>query len=328
MMAEPRVGLVLGGGGVLGAAWMVGALKAFELETGLDARAMDHYVGTSAGSILATLLGAGVSVDDLLLHQAGEALTSGLLRDFEFTYEEATGGDRPPRPKYGLGSRDLLRNNVLHLRHVPPTTVLSALLPEGRGNLDSVGALVAQVVPHGWVDRDGVTVVALDYDTGRRVAFGRDGAPKVDQAQAVMASCSIPGWFQPVHINGHRYIDGGTWSSTNVDLLVGLGLDHVYVLAPTVSFDLDVPRSLSTRLERRWRNRVTLRCLREVAKVHADGAEVTVIGPGREDLETMGANLMDAARRAAVIQTSLRTSAAALHDPRPLPEIHHFEEEQ
>ena len=131
-------------------------------------------------------------------------------------------------------------------------------------------------------------MVALDYDTGERVAFGREGAPEVDLPSAVMASCAIPGWYQPVRIGEHRYIDGGAWSSTNLDLMAGLGLDEVYVLAPQVSFVRDAPTHWRTRVERQWRNRVTLRVLRELAKVHDDGAEVTVLGPGEEDLEAFG----------------------------------------
>ena len=104
-----------------------------------------------------------------------------------------------------------------------------------------------------------------------------------------MASCAIPGWYQPVTIDERRYIDGGAWSSTNIDLMAGLGLDEVYVLAPQVSFDVDAPRELATRLERQWRTRVTAKALREVAVVHADGTDVTVLGPGREDLEAMAA---------------------------------------
>ena len=281
-----RVGLVLGGGGVLGAAWMVGAMKALEQETGLDLREVDQYVGTSAGSILVALLGAGVGVEDLL------------------------------------------RNNARHLRDIPPTAVLSALVPEGTGSLDEIGEMIAHAVPRGWAPRPGVTVVALDYETGQRIPFGRDGSPVVDLAQAVMASCAIPGWFHPVTIGEHRYVDGGTWSSTNVDLLVGHDLERVYVLAPTVSFELDSPKQLGTRLERRWRNRVTARCLREVAKLQEEGTEVRVLGPGREDLQAMGANLMDTGRRATVIETSLRTSGAVLRHPEPLPESRHFEEDE
>jgi NTE family protein len=196
--------------------------------------------------------------------------------------------------------------------------VLSALLPEGRGSLASVGAMVRHVVPSGWVDRDGLQVVTMDYETGRRVAFGRIGAPEADLADAVMASCAIPGWYQPVRIGDDRYVDGGACSSTSVDLLAGLGLDEVLVVAPSVSFSLDAPDALVTRLERQWRTRVTRRCLREVAKVHAGGTEVTVIGPGPEDLEAIGGNLMDVGRRRAVLETSLRTSAVALRDPEPL----------
>ncbi|SDP25037.1 NTE family protein [Pedococcus dokdonensis] len=322
----PRRGLVLGGGGVLGAAWMVGALTALEAELGVDVRDFDELVGTSAGAVLAGLLGAGVPVADLLTHQLAGTVDAGPLSGYLWDYDKDTGGDRPGLPKVGLGSRELLRRNALHLRHLPPTAVLSAILPEGRGSIEAVGAMVGHVVPQGWPSRPGVTVVALDYDTGERVAFGREGAPEVDLPAAVMASCAIPGWYQPVRIGDHRYIDGGAWSSTNLDLMAGLGLDEVYVLAPQVSFVRDAPRHWRTRVERQWRNRVTLRVLRELAKVHADGAEVTVLGPGEEDLEAIGSNLMDVTRRPTVIATSLRTSAVALHDPAPLPDGSDFEE--
>ncbi len=323
---RPRRGLVLGGGGVLGAAWMVGALKALEDEMGLDAREFDEIVGTSAGSVLAGLLGAGVSVSDLLVHQLDGAIDVGPMAGYSWDYEKDTGGDRPGLPKVGFGSRELLRRNALHLRHLPPTAVLSAILPEGRGSIEAVGSLIAHVVPTGWPVRHGITVVALDYDTGERVAFGRDGAPEVPLASAVMASCAIPGWYQPVRVGEHRYIDGGAWSSTNLDLMTGLGLDEVFVLAPQVSFVRDAPTHWRTRVERQWRNRVTLRVLRELAKVHDDGAEVTVLGPGEEDLEAFGSNLMDVTRRPNVIATSLRTSAVALRDPAPLPDRSAFED--
>jgi NTE family protein len=317
---------VLGGGGVLGAAWMVGALTALEARYRLDAREFDQIVGTSAGSVLAALLAAGVPVQDLRRHQLAEPIDSGPLKGFTWDYATATGGARPGRPRPTPGSARKLARNVGHQRRQPPTAVHKALLPEGRGSLESVGALVRHVVPTGWVDRDGLQVVAMDYETGRRVPFGRPGGPDADLADAVMASCAIPGWYHPVVIGDDRYVDGGACSSTSVDLMAGLGLDEVFVLAPSVSFALDAPEALVSRLERQWRMRVTRRCLHEVAKVHASGTEVTVVGPGPEDLEQIGGNLMDVARRRAVLETSLRTSAAALADPRPLtplpPDVH------
>jgi NTE family protein len=314
MTPAPRRGLVLGGGGVLGAAWMVGALSVLEDELSVDLRDFDEIIGTSAGSVLAALIGAGVSVADLRTHQLGEPLESGPLSGFHWDYDNATGGDLPQRPRVRLGSGGLIVRNARHLRRLPPTAVLSALLPEGRGRLDSVGALVRHVVPEGWVRRGGVRVVALDYESGQRIPFGGEGMPAADLADAVMASCAIPGWYQPVRIGGHRYIDGGAWSTTSVDLMMGLGLTEVYVVAPMVSFAMDEPAQLTTRLERRWRARVTRRCLHEVALLHRSGCDVTVIGPGPADLEAIGGNLMDVERRESVLRTALETTPAALRD--------------
>jgi NTE family protein len=53
--------LVLGVGGLVGEAWMAGFLAGIEQRTGVDLRHADAYVGTSAGSIVAATLAAGVS---------------------------------------------------------------------------------------------------------------------------------------------------------------------------------------------------------------------------------------------------------------------------
>ncbi|MGZ4602848.1 MAG: patatin-like phospholipase family protein [Kineosporiaceae bacterium] len=321
MSGRRRWGLVLGGGGVLGGAWMVGALTALERVHSLDARDAETIVGTSAGSVTAALLGAGVGVEDLYTHQLGLPPANSLLAAVTWDYDRSAGGAHPPRPRLHPGSTALLTRNVARWHRMPPTAVLAGLLPEGRGSLAAVGALVAGLVPHGWAPRPGVRVVALDYDSGHRVVFGDSRYPEVDLADAVMASCAIPGWYAPVTIAGRRYIDGGAWSATSADLLAGYGLEEVFVLAPMVSFAVDRPASLLARAERRWRLQVTRRCLKEVAKVHRSGSEVTVLGPGPEDLEAMGSNLMAAERRHDVLQTSLRTSVAALTDPKPLDQL-------
>jgi NTE family protein len=154
----------------------------------------------------------------------------------------------------------------------------------------------------------------MDYETGRRVAFGRAGAPSARLGDAVMASCAIPGWYEPVVIDGRRYVDGGTLSPTSLDLLGGLGLDEVVVLAPMVSFEMDTPATVVGRLERRFRRAMTRRVLHEAGKVRRSGSAVTILGPGPEDLEAIGVNLMDPSRRLRVLDTSLRTSARALSE--------------
>src|SRR3954449_2318411 len=52
--------LVLGAGGILGEAWMGGLLAGLQEGTGFDPRDCDHFVGTSAGSIVAAGLAGGV----------------------------------------------------------------------------------------------------------------------------------------------------------------------------------------------------------------------------------------------------------------------------
>jgi len=312
---EPRRAVVLGGGGVLGAAWMIGALAALRDEYGWDPREAEVLVGTSAGSVLAALLGCGVTVDTLVSHQRGVPAPGDPQVDFD--PDRASGGPLPPRPKLGIGSTALLARAVRNPRRLPPLAVLSGLAPRGRGQLDAVKMLVEAAVVEaggadGWAPHPATWIVTMDYESGRRVPFGRVGAPPATLPEAVAASCAIPGWYAPVTIDGRRYVDGGTLSPTSLDLVAGRGLDEVVVLAPMVSFELDEPASLVGRVERRFRRAMTKRVLHEAAKVRRHGTAVTILGPGREDLEAIGVNLMDPRRRLRVLETSLRTSAEAL----------------
>jgi NTE family protein len=106
-------------------------------------------------------------------------------------------------------------------------------------------------------------------------------------------------------------------SGTNADLLAVSGLEQVYVLAPAASLETDSPHGLGERCERYIRRKMTQALLSEIALLHDSGIRVTVLTPGPEDLAVMGGNLMDYHRREAVFETSLRTSAAALHGKRP-----------
>ena len=328
----PRRGLVLGAGGVLGAAWSIGALCALQDELGVDARESELVIGTSAGSVLAALVGAGVPTAFLRDHQRGIPLPQeGGIDDHpetyawaqDWDYEHDTGDSRPALPRLGIGSPHLLLRQVRHPLHYPPLSVLAAVTPPGSGDLGPIGRMVGSVETEtGWVGREGVWLCAMDYETGKRVAFGREGSPPAHLGDAAMASCAIPGWYSPVLISGRRYVDGGACSTTSADLAAGRDLEEVFVLAPMASYELDHPSTLGGRLERGLRRRIARRLDREVAKVSASGARVTVLTPGPEDLEAMGANLMDPSRRVAVLETSLRTSLAAVRAETGVVEAH------
>ena len=127
---------------------------------------------------------------------------------------------------------------------------MSSLLPTGTGSLWTVRSLVDAFTPEdAWSPHPNAWIVAMDYDTGRRVAFGRADSPTASLAEAVLASCAIPGWYAPVTIGGRRYVDGGTCSPASADLLIGQGLDEVVVLAPMSALGLDPSSPVATA---RW----------------------------------------------------------------------------
>ncbi|MBO0687644.1 MAG: patatin-like phospholipase family protein, partial [Candidatus Dormibacteraeota bacterium] len=78
-----RVGIVLGGGGVRGAAWLMGALHGLVEETGWDPADADLLIGTSAGALVAALAAAGARPWDSLAPERRDLLDA-LRRASEF----------------------------------------------------------------------------------------------------------------------------------------------------------------------------------------------------------------------------------------------------
>jgi NTE family protein len=307
---------------------MTGALAAAQEMLPYDLSDVDLMVGTSAGSVLAAALRCGVGIDELVAYQRGEPI--GLLEGIG----ELHRGPWPRPPRLRLGSPRLALAALTAPLRVPPAVHACAWLPIGRDNHANLRAMVhllqsrmpvtaadaqltaaataaAAAVGPGWVDKR-TWVVAVDYDSGRRVVFGRRGAPPARLDEAVVASCSLPGWYEPVVIGGRRYIDGGVRSVTSLSLLAGQNIDEVCVLAPMASVIADRKYAPHMQLERRVRSLLTWLLMREVAELRTAGIKVTVLTPGPEDLAVMGINLMDPRRRHAVLETSLRTSLAAL----------------
>lgn len=313
-----RRAIVIGGGGVLGGTWAVGALSALESELGISARDVDLLVGTSAGSVLAALIASGVSTGELQQEYGEEKVTSGPLAGYEWNPVRATGGSRPGWPRIlRPGSPKLFGSGLLNPGELPLTAVLSGLLPPGAKSLERVGHLIdavsplgewAQVGEHSTGNNPAVWVVAMDYETGKRVVFGRAGAPHASLSEAVMASCAIPGWFTPVKIGNRTYVDGGAVSATSIDVVSHDGYDEVYVIAPMSLTQSDHPKSLTAKLERQWRGVVARTAASEITDVEAGGARVFMASPTAEDLTAIGTNLMDSTRRKLVLQTSMRTS--------------------
>ena len=313
-----KVGLVLGAGGVLGGAWLTGALNALASRTRWDPGRAEYVVGTSAGSMIGVLVASGVPPWFMVAHSRGE------------TFEGLKGPDGRPAgeadrsagsvfrlhrglPQIGPGSlRMALTTLAQPLRHTP-SQLLAGWVPSGLVSTESLKEIVRRAVPDPWVDHPNYWSVTCDYESGRRVPFGRLDAPRAEIADAVSASCAIPGFYRPVRIGGRRYVDGGVCSSSNLDLVGGRGLDLVICLNPMTSGD--TPTGPLDLLPLLTRGAATRRLQREEAKVRRFGTEVVLIEPTQEDLAVMGRNWMSGERRQAVIDTAERTVAKQIARP-------------
>jgi len=161
--------------------------------------------------------------------------------------------------------------------------------------------------------------VGCDYATGRRVVFGSDVAPGARPADAVAASCAIPGFYHPVKIGGRRYVDGGVCSVSNLDLLLREEVDIAVCLNPSSSAARGAGGPIG-QVAGAVRGAAHRRLEAEARKLRAAGVEVVTIEPTAADLAVMGHNLMSRGRRAEVTEQAYTTVARSLRR-RALPDF-------
>ena len=307
------VTLVLGAGGVVGHAWHVGVLAGVLEGTDWDARRADVVIGTSAGSMVAALLRAGIGPADLVARATGGRTSAEARRILEAAGMTGPppGPPGPARPKaFRPASVGMLRRAALTPWRFRPGLVLAGALPRGEVDPGYAG-LVGRLFPAGWPDRP-LWLNAVRLADGARVVFGRDHDAGGDVGAAVAASCAIPGYYAPVAVAGDDYVDGGAHSPTNADLAAG-GPGLVVVSSP-----MSVGRGAlrpSTALVGRLTHRATLQ--REVAALRRQGRSVVTFQPGAEDLAVMGggANALDAGRRDRVARQARESTLRRLDAP-------------
>jgi NTE family protein len=289
--------LVLGGGGILGEAWMSALLTGLDEDERFDARACGLYLGTSAGSIVAASLATGIEPGARLgtLPEQPEV-------DPDETIPDPGPGWRPPATAAGLGGAAVASLASLAIGSTASGGALlrrAALsrVPRGRRSL---GGLASAIDGAGarWDGR--LWLTAVELESGRRVVFGSPGAPETTVGAAVEASCSIPGVFAPVRIASRTYVDGGAWSPTNMDAIevrpgmVVTCLNPTGSMRPSVGSVLGALGSVSRGV-----------AAAEALALRHRGAIVSTISPDRESSAVMGVNLMDGRRRAEVIAAGL-----------------------
>ncbi len=288
-----RVGLVLGGGGVLGGAWEAGALHALKQETGWDPCGADTFIGTSVGSLVVAMLAAEVQ-PDLDLIEAAEHHMEAFPWPIPGSWDLGFSGAKERGPRKWI-------------------MTVAGLLPRGPLSTQPIQESIERRIPRGWPPRRRLWITATDYCTGERVVFGRVGAPAADLPAAVAASCAIPGVYRPVGIGGRLYVDGGLYSATSMDLLIGVGLDLAICLNPMSSQGVTPrPRKLADRLQGLAEHAAHRSLIAEAEALRASGTPAVLIEPGPEDLAAMGLNLMNRKRAHFVFETAAKTVANQL----------------
>lgn len=307
------IGLVLGAGGIAGQAYHAGVLAAVEAQTGWDPRSARLIVGTSAGSITATLLRSGVPAGDLAAWTTRAPLSAegAVVRELfgeEFPELEPLRAShllhRPSLP--GLS---LVRRVALRPGQPPGAALLLTLLAPGHLDIAALLEPLKAVEAPGWRAGD-LWICAVRRRDGRRVVFGQEGAPAAPLHLAVAASCAVPGYFAPVIIDDVAYVDGGVHSPTNAAILRDQDLKLVVVVSP-MSGGQGVPTDTNAVVSRHSRIRLVL----EVRALRRAGIDVVVFEPGPTEQEMIGGQWMSRHNVASITHAAFDAALARLGRP-------------
>lgn len=223
-----KVGLVLGGGGITGAAFHFGSLLAIRMATGWEPNDAEVIVGTSSGAFAAAMVRGGrLDLQTFVGDTRNRDEVAARLSKYVYRRTPPTGLGRWVRRGLLPG---LIKPNL-------ELTLGSPALNTTEGIAEWVEETLGELALM-WPDHPTV-IVAFDLESKERVPFGTEAAPPVPLKDAVAASAAVPFIFQPVMINDRWYADGGIASGTSLDLVLANPdpLDLVLVIAPLAAED-------------------------------------------------------------------------------------------
>lgn len=274
-----KIGLALGGGGVVGVAWEIGVLRALN-DAGFQPTRSKVVVGTSAGALIGSRLLHGHSLADMESEQA-EA--------------DVIVGDAPPADLAALAevfqmwvSQPEMTPDLA--KKVAEKALQAPTMPEQ----DWVGAFAKVLGTDGWPPGD-LRIITVAASSGERVVW--TAADGIALGSAVASSCAVPGIFPPVTLGPDRYIDGGVWSGSNVDILSDSDIEAVVFIGPMGEAPNLLGRISASALDR------------EAAALEARGIPLHTITPGPRFGE-IAVNLMDPTQRQPALRLGLADGAA------------------
>ncbi len=270
--------LVLGGGGPVGIAWEAGLLAGLADE-GVHLGQADFVTGTSAGSVVGALVALGRDPRDIAEPIIAEASKP---RDIPQQVAE----NRPGAPNMMVlfqkmqeaasGERDPQEVR----REIGEFSLAAETVPE-EAFIAGFGRQLAQAGEGVWPGC-GYACTAVDTATGEFVVWNE--AARVPLSRAVASSCSVPGVFPAITINGRRYMDGGMRSGTNADLAKGHKRTVIVALRLGAG---ELGERMMRPLER------------EMAVIRDAGGEGELVLPDEASMAAFGMNLMNPKNRPA-----------------------------
>jgi predicted acylesterase/phospholipase RssA len=261
-----KTALVLGGGGFTGGVYEIGALRALDLlAVNRTVNEFDVYVGTSAGSFIASMAANGVTPEEMMRVVNQQVPTpfrdidlSTLLRPNYLDFAKSAA----LLPLRVAGIARTLASNVRSVSMMDIVVGLAEGLPPGIYDGSGIEGYLGEVL--GDLDRTSdfrllgreLYLPATDLDTCERVVLGEDGWEDVPIPTAVAASTALPMVYKPVDVKGRHLVDGGLQSTTNLDVAVEHGAKLVIVINPLVPYVNDFQKMIPTMFGSRVR-RVT-----------------------------------------------------------------------
>ncbi|MDB4967439.1 MAG: uncharacterized protein JWN44_3128 [Myxococcales bacterium] len=252
-----RTALCLCGGGIVGGMYEIGALAAlddfFSAPRSDGSRVFsvndfDIYVGTSAGSFLATVLASGIRARRLFraaLDDDPNFFPASRADIYRFDVRQGLGVLRDVGGVlFSAASRFLRRK--LDLAEL--ITDFGDALPAGVFSLRHYEKFLERFLRHhalptrfAEVPRE-LYITANDLDSGHRAIFGQGALVDTPIATAICASSAIPLFFEPVRYNGRDYIDGAVGKVAHADIALARQAELIIVVNPQVPVHNDPDR--------------------------------------------------------------------------------------
>lgn len=240
-----KTALVLAGGGLTGAVYEIGALRAIDdLLLDRTVNDFDIYVGTSAGALVGSLLANGFSPQTMLESLAGDSEIPAIALQDIFRLNLPgllRSARRVPRTLFRAGKHFLRNRREMTLFDLAWS--LSEALPSGFYDPEGIARYLERVISQYGRSNDfrklacKLCVIATDLDNGERVVFDRESDPPVPISLAVAGSTALPILYRPMRIGDHDYVDGGIRGNASLDLAIENGATLVICINPLVPFD-------------------------------------------------------------------------------------------